>query len=757
MQRSSTGAATWTSTAATGTAGSTRTGNAPQLLSNSLTRMSSSGGNSNANINTSNSTSHAQPSSSPSGAPSSPVLLANNNVNLNTSSNLSSGLALAAPSMSTSARLVPSASTSSGRSALSNNASELQSVTDSNTARVAPQKNGVVQLAHRQGQQQQVSSNKDNNSKSASAMNFYGIPGNQDASSSMKKQYLPPSSSQQTSEYLSQSHSQSKAGSSSTSSATNALTALSGDSDAVPGPSSAGRETAGTAGGGKESTSAKSKSGNGSSKRKKTETTSNNDYDNRKQKKSESKSKPNSADASAGNVSDAPPAPPPSIVLFPARRQSAAPAPSSTSMARDNSNTSVASTRSLPARMTRGSKRKYVEETTESSDEDDEDRQASLTEGEHTPLKVGPASLALSQSSRKDKGKERAISVAATNEDGLSTAPPSRSTSPEGDNSRPRRRLSASEAQGLAASGTASGLSVRLRKTTSQQSANTSTSTKGRKRKKNRITGSTDPSAQSSSTSKEGTALTMKTRKGSRESQEPPSTRREKTPLQVDQFKDEAASTSDSSVSTPLASASQSGVTADGVEAKMEPVSESEDGRLIGSGKRRGSSAIPMQENRRRNKTKQEASSRPTSAEAEDQNDVKDDLSQSRNLTTAPSSRAASTSTEPTEDQQLLNLPYSDTRSVSAMDGGDEMSVADGSTAMPSPAAQEPDEQSAMNAAAELPENNDDAASTTSTAPVVAPKKRRGRPPKKRPLSQTPAPGRSFFCLFFQRIWVLSC
>lgn len=357
-----------------------------------------------------------------------------------------------------------------------------------------------------------------------------------------------------------------------------------------------------------------------------------------------------------------------------ARRQSAA-AGVSSAMARDTSNTSVASTRSLPARATRASKRKYVEEDS-SIDED------SLEEEPFRP-------------SAKQKGKARQVPELANDESNPSLSR-SRSTSSE-------VTAGESKVNGInQTSRSATGLSIRLKTGTSKQGTTPSSSASKSKRRKRRI-----------EESDENTPYLPRSRLHSEAFSQASIEDGESRPSQLDILKDEAASTSDSSVSTPLASSFRGGHSmpasehiplAHEIEAKSEPVSEAEDGKEPSASTRAGSATSLPNGSRAPTIT----TSRANSAEV----DARDYA--------APSSRA-SASSEPVD----LLLPPSN-RSVSAMDGGDELSTGAQTTAMPSPAG-------------EFDKQLGEVKKSIPAAPPT--KKRRGRPPKKRLLSETPGPG----------------
>ncbi|KAK9894084.1 hypothetical protein P389DRAFT_103152 [Cystobasidium minutum MCA 4210] len=371
----------------------------------------------------------------------------------------------------------------------------------------------------------------------------------------------------------------------------------------------------------------------------------------------------------------------------------------SVAMSRDYSNSSVASTRSLPTRAaTRSSKRKYVEESSDSDAETpDED------------LLPDP----MPSSSSRQKGKRRETSGVAHDE-GTSTTPPSRSTTPEDVPLAKAKQLSNNASRAVSAETTTgpTGGRVKQRPSVSRQSSKSklSSSSSKSKRKKKRIETSAEPSPNllpPAAFQSDATAYTSPDE-------------HEKHVRAIDTLKDEAASTSDSSVSTPLASRFHQRAEASSthlqpssatknVQAKVEPMSEAEDDHKSATRMERGAS-----EGSAHNESQAPtvATSRPTSAEVEeDPNNV------DGHLFPAISSRA-SVSSEP-----MGSLQPSGIRSVSAMDGGDELSTGGQSSAMPSPV-----------------DEIDKRLGSAKTSLPSAPKKKRGRPPKRRPLSETPAP-----------------
>lgn len=344
---------------------------------------------------------------------------------------------------------------------------------------------------------------------------------------------------------------------------------------------------------------------------------------NKKKQKSSSSTKQTGKQALKEVVSDAPPI-----------RQSAA-------MARDYSNTSNTSTRSLPARATRGSKRKYLEE---SSDIDAGD---SLEE-EYNLLKPPPPS--------KQKGKGREM----TADEGNSTAPQSRSTSPE-------------HALGsLSVNGTHntthpahSGLSIRLKN--GQATSTDSKAAKAKRKKKTR-------------TEEAGDDLMSP----------PPWEGPGKDPPNPSVLKWYQAPTW----------ANLDAVTHD--QAKSEPMSEPEIAKTIDSAE----PVIPVPDE---SPALTVTTSRATSSEINGKSN-------------AIVSSRASISSEP---RDKLLLPGLNDRSVSAIEGGDEVSMRSAtSTAMPSP----------------VDEIDKQLGEVKKSIPAASTKKRRGRPPKKRPGSETPAP-----------------
>lgn len=377
----------------------------------------------------------------------------------------------------------------------------------------------------------------------------------------------------------------------------------------------------------------------------------------------------------------------------------------SVAMARDYSNSSVTSTRSLPSRATRSSKRKYVEQSSD-SDEDTPDEDL-----------LNPD---VPSSRQKGKRRETAGNTNTTHADdeGISSTPPSRSTTPEDmSNAGNNHLLKPKQVNGSRAGSaeSTSGLSIRLRPSASRQSlkSKSSSSSNKSKRKKKRIEVSAEPSPYLKSTAILDSDATPYNSQDEHET----------TLRAVEILKEEAASTSDSSVSTPLASrfpthsdrpSALEGIPlAKEIRAKLEPTSEpEEDTKPSLKREERATSDTSMHDGSRAPTV---TTSRPTSAEVED---AQNDAQQQEQTFLATSSRA-SVSSEPAG----LYVPPANARSVSAMDGGDELSTGAQSTAMPSP----------------IDEANKQLGSAKKPFPPV-PKKKRGRPPKKRPLSETPGP-----------------